>query len=109
MWSRCPDLNRRPTLYERAALPTELQRQIRQSDCLIIASGVPEINDFLTVAPEAKSWYDTWSANPMRARSEAGLSRLPVTEKIAGSNPVGPAKKNSPAMVIFCIRKTEVF
>lgn len=26
------------------------------------------------------------------ARSEAGLSRLPVTEKIAGSNPVGPAK-----------------
>ena len=29
----------------------------------------------------------------MWARSEAGLSRLPVTEKIAGSNPVGPAKK----------------
>jgi hypothetical protein len=28
----------------------------------------------------------------MRARSEVGLSRLPVTEKIAGSNPVGPAK-----------------
>ena len=28
----------------------------------------------------------------MWARSEAGLSRLPVTEKIAGSNPVGPAK-----------------
>ncbi len=27
------------------------------------------------------------------ARSEAGLSRLPVTEKIAGSNPVGPAKQ----------------
>jgi hypothetical protein len=27
-----------------------------------------------------------------RARSEAGLSRLPVTEEIAGSNPVGPAK-----------------
>jgi hypothetical protein len=25
------------------------------------------------------------------ARSEAGLSRLPVTEEIAGSNPVGPA------------------
>ena len=31
----------------------------------------------------------------IRARSEAGLSRLPVTEKIAGSNPVGPAKKLS--------------
>lgn len=25
-------------------------------------------------------------------RSEVGLSRLPVTEEIAGSNPVGPAK-----------------
>ena len=25
------------------------------------------------------------------ARSEVGLSRLPVTEEIAGSNPVGPA------------------
>ncbi len=25
-WSRCPDLNRRPTLYESAALPAELQR-----------------------------------------------------------------------------------
>ncbi len=29
----------------------------------------------------------------MRARSEVGLSRLPVTEEIAGSNPVGPAKR----------------
>ena len=26
------------------------------------------------------------------ARSEVGLSRLPVTEEIAGSNPVGRAK-----------------
>jgi hypothetical protein len=30
--------------------------------------------------------------SPSWARSEAGLSRLPVTEEIAGSNPVGPAK-----------------
>ena len=28
------------------------------------------------------------------ARSEVGLSRLPVTEEIAGSNPVGRAKIN---------------
>ena len=28
----------------------------------------------------------------MRARGVAGLTRLPVTEEIAGSNPVGPAK-----------------
>ena len=28
----------------------------------------------------------------MRARGIAGLIRLPVTEKIAGSNPVGPAR-----------------
>ncbi len=31
------------------------------------------------------------------ARSEVGLSRLPVTEEIAGSNPVGPANENAPA------------
>ncbi len=39
------------------------------------------------------------------ARSEAGLSRLPVTEKIAGSNPVGPAKKLSkfPSLGIFLL------
>ena len=37
------------------------------------------------------------------ARSEAGLSRLPVTEEIAGSNPVGPATKlsNTAARGIF--------
>lgn len=29
------------------------------------------------------------------ARSEVGLSRLPVTEEIAGSNPVGPAIENT--------------
>ncbi len=33
----------------------------------------------------------------MRARGVAGLTRLPVTEEIAGSNPVGPAmKRESP-------------
>ena len=35
------------------------------------------------------------------ARSEAGLSRLPVTEKIAGSNPVGPATKVVHRLVNF--------
>ncbi len=30
----------------------------------------------------------------MRARGVAGLTRLPVTEEIAGSNPVGPASEN---------------
>ena len=33
------------------------------------------------------------------ARSEAGLSRLPVTEEIAGSNPVGRAKISTPPCV----------
>gem|GEM_PF-2122714 len=28
-----------------------------------------------------------------RARGVAGLTRLPVTEEIAGSNPVGPANR----------------
>ena len=32
------------------------------------------------------------------ARSEDGLSRLPVTEEIAGSNPVGPASKKASAV-----------
>lgn len=37
----------------------------------------------------------------MRARSEVGLSRLPVTEEIAGSNPVGPATKTVHQSVDF--------
>ena len=44
-----------------------------------------------------------------RARSEAGLSRLPVTEKIAGSNPVGPAiEKPSPSGGGFSIDETRL-
>lgn len=37
------------------------------------------------------------------ARSEVGPSRLPVTEEIAGSNPVGPAnrKRESHRKVVF--------
>ena len=44
------------------------------------------------------------NSGQVRARSEVGLSRLPVTEEIAGSNPVGPAKHKylkRPARV-FC-------
>ena len=39
----------------------------------------------------------------IRARSEVGLSRLPVTEEMAGSNPVGPAsrKLSHPLRVIL--------
>jgi hypothetical protein len=33
-----------------------------------------------------------WNTQELRARGVAGLTRLPVTEEIAGSNPVGPAK-----------------
>ena len=35
------------------------------------------------------------------ARSEVGLSRLPVTEEIAGSNPVERATDNSPLDRVF--------
>lgn len=42
IWSRCPDLNRRPTLYESAALPAELQRH--QWISVIITVVVPKIN-----------------------------------------------------------------
>lgn len=59
VWSRCPDLNRRPTLYESAALPTELQRH----DCAPTDYTIPHLRNKLIkgVASEAKSWYDTWS------------------------------------------------
>lgn len=101
VWSRCPDLNRRPTLYESAALPTELQRH----NCAPTDYTIPYLRNKLTkgVASEAKSWYDTWSLGKIhtRARSEVGLSRLPVTEEIAGSNPVGPATKQVHLLVDF--------
>src|SRR5262245_55446935 len=32
LWSRLPDLNRRPTDYESVALPTELSRLVRDAD-----------------------------------------------------------------------------
>ncbi len=35
----------------------------------------------------------------MRARGVAGLTRLPVTEEIAGSNPVGPAIEKASGLV----------
>ena len=39
------------------------------------------------------------------ARSEVGLSRLPVTEEIAGSNPVERATDNSPLDRVFFMKK----
>jgi hypothetical protein len=40
------------------------------------------------------------------ARGVARLTRLPVTEKIAGSNPVAPARKNQlVSRLFFCIQK----
>ena len=45
----------------------------------------------------------TWLSD-IRARGVAGLTRLPVTEEIAGSNPVGPAKlKTSPPGGVFIL------
>lgn len=43
------------------------------------------------------------------ARSEVGLSRLPVTEEIAGSNPVERATDNSPLDRVFFYEKYAVF
>jgi hypothetical protein len=40
-----------------------------------------------------------------RARSVARLTRLPVTEKIAGSNPVAPATKDISLRGVFCLTK----
>ena len=50
--------------------------------------GTPTIVAY--VAKDGEVWYDTSST--FCACSEVGLSRLPVTEEIAGSNPVGRAK-----------------
>lgn len=43
------------------------------------------------------------------ARSEVGLSRLPVTEEIAGSNPVERATDNSPLDRVFFMKKYSIF
>ena len=43
------------------------------------------------------------------ARSEVGLSRLPVTEEIAGSNPVERATDNSPLDRVFFYGKYAIF
>ena len=43
------------------------------------------------------------------ARSEVGLSRLPVTEEIAGSNPVERATDNSPLDRVFFYEKYTIF
>ena len=43
------------------------------------------------------------------ARSEVGLSRLPVTEEIAGSNPVERATDNSPLDRVFFYEKYVIF
>lgn len=42
----------------------------------------------------------------IRVRGVARLTRLPVTEKIAGSNPVGPATKDISQEVFFVCTKT---
>lgn len=45
----------------------------------------------------------------MRARGIAGLVRLPVTEEIAGSNPVGPATNKVHHLVDFFRASSIVF
>ena len=44
--------------------------------------------------------YDKFQPLSGCARSEVGLSRLPVTEEIAGSNPVERAKTAAETLVI---------
>lgn len=53
------------------------------------------LNELIGHKHATKVALTTW------ARSEAGLSRLPVTEEIAGSNPVGPATKTVHLLVDF--------
>lgn len=57
IWSRCPDLNRRPTLYESAALPAELQRHSVEQDYYITKDS--QNKRHWGVAPRDKSCYHT--------------------------------------------------
>jgi hypothetical protein len=47
-----------------------------------------------------------------RVRGVAGLTRLPVTEKTAGSNPVGPARTKNISLItrcfLFCKKKEAI-
>lgn len=57
IWSRCPDLNRRPTLYESAALPAELQRHLVEQDYYITKDS--QNKRPLAVALRDKNCYHT--------------------------------------------------
>ena len=48
------------------------------------------------------------AAPQTRTRGVVGLTRLPVTEEIAGSNPVGSAKKNAPHVWGFFLGQNSV-
>ena len=51
---------------------------------------------------QIRSLKSIFSESILRARGVAGLTRLPVTEEIAGSNPVGSARiRKSPLWWFF--------
>ena len=56
-WSRQPDLNRRPTVYETVALPTELCRPGRRGQLLTARDSWGQARERLpTVAPTVSRW-----------------------------------------------------
>src|SRR5207248_10313439 len=56
-WSRQPDLNRRPTVYETVALPTELCRPGRRGQLLTARDSWGQVRERLpTVAPTVSRW-----------------------------------------------------
>lgn len=71
-----------------------MQRKAGKSDSTIARQRLKPISS-------AKQGKLTLPQAMIRARSEVGLSRLPVTEEIAGSNPVGPATKQVHHLVDF--------
>jgi hypothetical protein len=91
IWSRCPELNRRPTLYESAALPTELQRQ----SVIIGYYSIPtrENKRSPLCCTESQKLLSYCKFTRTYGLVVKWLSRLPVTEEITGSNPAEPAIK----------------
>lgn len=72
VWSRCPESNRRPTLYESAALPTELQRHGCILAIITPAGGKTKVDS--SVAPEAKNCYYVVGRKTLWTRSEGVIT-----------------------------------
>src|SRR5436190_21720250 len=83
-WSRQPDLNRRPTVYETVALPTELCRPGGRALLLTARDSWGQVRERLpTVAPTVSPR----PASPRRARPGDQAAGWPRTGPATSSRP----------------------